>query len=98
MSERKIYSPEHGVVILKDEDYVEVHRLEYERFLRSVRTVNDIGEQWTKSVLEAKMWRSIAEDLVESGQCAGGDECRCADDCLWVIATRSFRQAVRDGD
>lgn len=54
MSERKIYSPEHGVVILKDEDYVEVHRLEFQRFIRNIETINQLGEEWTKTTLELK--------------------------------------------
>lgn len=98
MSERKAYSPEHGVIILKDEDYVEVHRLEFQRFIESINTINQIGEQWTKSAREAKIWRRIADDLVWSGQCAGGDECRCTDDCPWVITTRDYRQAVIDSE
>ena len=98
MSERKAYSPEHGVIILKDEDYVEVHRLEFQRFIENIDTINKIGEQWTKSVLEAKIWRTIAEDLYVAGQCSGGDECRLGDDCDWVIATRSYEQAVIDNE
>lgn len=58
MSEKKIYSPEHGVVILKDEDYVEVHRLEFQRFIRNIETINQLGEEWTKTTLELKAMKA----------------------------------------
>ena len=98
MSDRKAYAPEHGVIILKDEDYVEVHRLEFQRFIENIRTINQIGEQWTKSVRETKIWKQIAEDLVWAGKCAGRDECRHQENCDWVIATQSYRQAVIDSE
>ena len=105
VSERKIYTPEHGVVILKDEDYVEVHRLEYQRFLENIRTINDIGEQWTRTTVELKLmtedrdkWKKIAgllvfgaEQQIDEWRPAGAENTNNA----WLSAWHEYDEAVR---